>query len=267
MDVRELPLGQAVERWCEPTLVNQVKVWECQVPEYKLQESEFVRFVPPPAHSWLNNRLWIQDTDTRRWSVAWTDLTNDLRRRIKVGEIFLRGVQTQPERRIVEEQIPASWAIDMEFDFRKEAATVDAYRYTGVICSLDPPPAGNRSVDATDPVVARLRSNGVSSLSDDEILGLLEEHARRVVDGPDAKLIAPGKISLMPIIRRKLIARADEGAIMASKGAECRYLAHWIAEKVTHFATPKEGTISKMLGKDYEVEKARSNAEIQKSNI
>ncbi|WP_431266967.1 hypothetical protein [Dankookia sp. P2] len=41
------------------------------------------------------------------------------------------------------------------------------------------------------------------------MLALLETHAERVIRSPDAKLIAPGKISLMPLVRGKMRHRAE----------------------------------------------------------
>ena len=172
--------------------------------------------------------------------------------------------------------IPQAWASDAKIDVPRGVVDVVGHRYVSVRATRAPlpvDPSPEMLAAALDKHEARpaqrqpITAENVTELSDDEVLLLLEEHGERVVRSPDAKLIAPGKISLMPIVRRKMIARADAGDIMTTKGAECRYLARWIAEKVRHFATPTEGTISKMLGKDYEVEKARSNAEIQKLNI
>ncbi len=88
---------------------------------------------------------------------------------------------------------------------------------------------------------------------------MLEDHARRVVEGPDAKLIAPGKISLMPIIKRKMLYRAEQGETRETLAAECRELADWIATKVPSHQVPAADTIENVLRNDYRPLKPRSN--------
>ncbi|WP_431285591.1 hypothetical protein ACQW02_12645 [Humitalea sp. 24SJ18S-53] len=102
----------------------------------------------------------------------------------------------------------------------------------------------------------------VDLLSDDEVLVLLENHAMRVIHG-DAKLMPPGKISLMPIVAGKLRHRAEANALLDTLAAESLWLTTWIESKIQLHQTPSQGTISKVLGSEYKALKARSNAAIQ----
>jgi hypothetical protein len=112
---------------------------------------------------------------------------------------------------------------------------------------------------------AEITAANVRDLTDNEVLVLLEDHARRVIEGPDAPLIAPGKISLLPIIRGKMQHRAERGELLPTLSAESRWLADWIASKLAWHQLPTSLTIGRALGGEYAVLKTRSNAAITRS--
>ena len=91
----------------------------------------------------------------------------------------------------------------------------------------------------------------VEELTTDQITELIEEHARRVVAEPNATLMPPGKVSLIPLLRMKMRDRAARKEIDPNLGAEASWLAAWIAGKAKHWDTPKAGTIEKSLRRAY----------------
>ena len=276
-----LALVDAVLRWTDPALLRAVQAAERSYIPHHLHE--FYRMTKGFRFQILADAE-VREPDREGWMggpsyevliAAWNGLESNFRQCVST-DVYLSGVQMAPSPETVPKPIPQAWASDAKFDLKRGVIEVAGRRYASVRVSRNPPLTETCQEAAAAALVRReagpasrqpITADNIAELSDDEILLLLEEHAKRVISSPGAKLIAPGKITLIPIIRRKLVARADAGDIMTTKGAECRYLARWIAEKVEHFATPKEGTISKMLGKDYELEKARANAAIQKSNI
>ena len=108
-----------------------------------------------------------------------------------------------------------------------------------------------------------LRPEDVPALSDDTILALLEEHARRVVEGPDAKFVAPGKVSVMPLVKRKMEYRAGKGELLPDLAGEAAWLEAWIKESAPSHHTPTAGAIENSLRAVYRGLAPRSKAMIQ----
>jgi hypothetical protein len=179
------------------------------------------------------------------------------------SEFHLRGTQTKPVRLPAPQLIPGVLAADCQFDFDSNTVTVDEQRFVSVVASRTPflnaPSAAEQAARSSSPIT----SETIRAFTDDEVMLLLEDHARRVIAGPDSKLIAPGKISLLPIVAGKLRHRAENGELLDTTAAETRWLAEWIASKVTLHQVPTAGTIAKVLGSEYKQLKARSKAAIQ----
>jgi hypothetical protein len=187
-------------------------------------------------------------------------LLQDFRSRLIRNEVKLAGVQTAPERLTMPTAIPGSWAADFRFDFEAGIIHCDEHRWVAVTASLGSSKAeevgAEQSSQPPEPVV--IRADQVAILDDETILALLEEHARRVVEGPDAKLIAPGKISLMPIIQRKMRQRAEQKELLATLASEAAWLAEWIKTRASSHQVPTEGAIKNALRKDYSLLSAQS---------
>ncbi len=277
-----LPLKDAVLRWCDPALVAAVRDAERARLNHEL-DLFYLRFgnrwrrlttrneaAKPTGTSWMAG-----GTDYSELTAAWQALAASFQSTVAHG-FLVHGTQTKPTLSSEPETIPAAWLSDAELEIGRSAIAIGNFRFANVtvlrapaipIGAADDGTESHRAhamMPATPGGIPPITAENYRDLSDDEVLLLLEEHARRVIRSPDAKLIAPGKISLMPIIKHKMIARADDGDILTSLAAESRFLAQWIADKVSHHQTPTEGTISKVLGKDYAIEKARSNAAFQK---
>jgi hypothetical protein len=278
-----LPLRQAILTWCKPDLVAAVRREEVRLTEHEHAGLDLPllcdvsELAVPHRDGWMAGHA--SHTALRG---AWDRLFNDLRRKVEGGELFLEGVRLAPEHATTPEEISSSWAADMKFDLDRNTVQVGQARFGAITVSTRPSPWQTavetpfaQSLAAPAPSRAarvanrdapeRLTVDQVASLSDDVILVLLEEHARRVIDTPDAKLIAPGKISLMPIIRRKMLKRANDGELLSTLAAEGLFLAEWIAGKVEHHQVPSQNTITKVLGREYGAARARSNDAIRRS--
>lgn len=197
---------------------------------------------------------------------AWTGLLLDFRRRVERGQVHLYGVQTKPDRQLEAAAIPGQWAADFAFDVLAGTIEFGEHRYVSVRASLTPSDLAGASRNAEAPagtagsIEHELRVEEIADLSDEVVLALLEEHARRVVEGPDAKLIPPGKISLMPILRRRMLHRAERGETRESLAAEAAELREWIAARVPSHQVPSANAIANALRNDYRPIRPRSNA-------
>lgn len=261
-------MTEALKQWCDPQLISRVETEERSYSVHEMNSTSYFQLTPQSQRQAMPRHSWKVGADFSDLGAAWRDLKRDFRERILRGQIFLEGVQTKPERRTRPEPIPSAWAGDFQFDFAAQAISVEGLRFGAVTCSLDPPLemasdepiAGTQA--AAQPIDAALMPEDVPGLSDEAILALLEEHARRVIAGPDAPLIAPGRISLLPIIRRKMEYRAAHGQLESKLAEEADVLASWIASKVEHHQVPTAPTIAKVLGKAYAVLRTRSKADI-----
>ena len=195
---------------------------------------------------------------------AWTSLLLDLQLRIERGDLNISGVQTEPELKDIREKIPNQWAMDFRIQPLQSVVVLKQFRYVNVL--IRPSEMTDRSIaSGTFPAVRTIDAESAADLNDETLLALLEEHARRVIASPHARLIQPGKISLLPIVRGKMRHRSRNGELLPTLGAECRWLAGWIAEKVNFHQVPTASTIGKVLGPEYWQLKPRSKTAIQNS--
>ncbi len=140
-----LTLAEALQQWCDARLVLQVMEWE---PKCTASEVDSLRRIH------LTNRGFRRDATLTnvttnphmRLRAAWSDLEQDLCRRIEQGLIHLRGVRIAPDKRTDPEIIPGVWAAAFRFDFSRGMITIGDIRFSAVACSLDPwEPEASRS--------------------------------------------------------------------------------------------------------------------------
>jgi hypothetical protein len=199
---------------------------------------------------YIDQDEWIHAA--RELKHAWTFLIEDFQSRIQNGEIFLTGVQIYPDPQELRRPIPGCWASEFAFDFFKHMVNIGSrFRYVAVRGSTVPPAPCVPSPDV------EVTPEMVRGLSDDTILELLEEHAKRVVEN-DAKLIAPGKISLIPILRRKMLRRAATKDLEPTLAAEMNSLAAWISSKIKSHPVPTTKSLENALRRDYRACKTQS---------
>jgi hypothetical protein len=197
---------------------------------------------------------------------TWACLIEDFQRRIRVGEIYLSGVQVAPERQETIGPIPGVWAVDLEFDFFRDVVTIGmTRRYVAVTASRSAPVSAPQAEPLAAPKVT-CTPDIVPELDDETILALLEENAKRVIADPTAKLHPPGRLSVMPLIQGKMRHRAAHGELLSGIGAESKWLHKWASSRISLHSVPSAPTVERVLGKEYEVLQARSKPDIQKSN-
>jgi hypothetical protein len=178
----------------------------------------------------------------------------DMRPLIEDGRFHLRGVQTTPDARTFSEILPSVWAADFEMNLDTNAVEFHGRRFVRVRAF-----AGAASAHDVPKAATALRPEDVPQLSDEAILTLLEEHAKRVVEN-DTPMFPPGKISLMPIIRRKMEYRAKAGELESKLASEAAFLFQWIMDRLPSHQTPTAATIENSLRNNYAALKARSTA-------
>ena len=265
----ELPLRirEAVLRFCSGSKIEEVKKYEAYFTSAELEKFGYpdlsgTQRPDEPKH--FDSR---QMENRRRLNEAWDRVFLDFRARLERGEMVITGVKMHPRPATEHVVIPGQWATDFAFDALKSTVTLWSVRYLNVL-------VGEKGWFASDtalgpePVVADfisdrlppITSENLRDLTDDEVLLLLEEHARRVAEGPDAKLIAPGKISLMPIIHRRLRYRASLDQLEPKVTWEAAVLEAWIASRVQSHQTPTKDSIANSISKSYAALKAQSKA-------
>lgn len=255
---RRLPLSEALASWCDSRILFEIRRREYYFSPAELRRLEHPNLGAAGEGSDSGRNPISRDHNLRReLEELWKDLEKDFKDRIRRGEVYLQGVQTYPELRSTPEHVPSAWASDMRFKFSDDVLNVHRYRFISVVCSLDPPTeveSGQHQETATpSSATARLviRAEDVPSLDDETILALLEENHRRVVENDSETLFPPVKVSLMPLLRRKMRHRAKTGQIHGTLAAEAAELAAWIGTKLSSHHLPTPGTIENGLRKDY----------------
>ncbi|MFC7478426.1 hypothetical protein ACFQS7_29155 [Dankookia sp. GCM10030260] len=252
---RRLPLWDALVTWCDPKILCEIRRNEGFFSRAELRSFDYPTLGTAGNGGGKLSRSAFSSA-SEQLGRLWADLARDMIRRIERGEVYLQGVQMQPERRTEREPIPSTWAADFNFDLKAGTLTIAGSRYVALTCSLDQAEASCATQPRAEPSLITpsqriIRPEDVADLDDETILVLLEEHARRVVEGPDAKLIAPGKVSLMPLIKRKMEHRAATGKLLPDLTGEAKWLADWIAEKAPSHHCPTAGSIENSLRSRY----------------
>jgi hypothetical protein len=262
---RRLKLREAVIAWCDQDLISAIRAEEGPSTVQNLARMKWpclswVEFPRQPSHEQGGMDFVTLDG-------LWHLLTADFIRRMEDGEFYLTGVQQAPELMTSEQPIPGVWASACQFDFKSSVITVNGMRFGSVTASrTTPAPTPRLGPEQGVPNTAPpsiVTAEMVSSLSDEVILELLEQHADRVLRSPDAQLIEPGRISLLPIIKRKLLMRAEQGDTRETWKAEAQWLASWIESKVRSHHVPVASTIERSLRGYYSPPNRRSKPDFQ----
>lgn len=258
-----LTLLEALNKWCDPEAILGVVRAEMLFSDGELRTLSAPILITSELRGDGRSRLLPQTgdrfTDLR---IAWADLIRDFKHRIEHEEMYLDGLEPTKDMGNEREALRGALATDFDFDFLDNTVTYRGRRFLAVTASRTPSAWApleiglpTRRVDA--------RPYKASDLTDEQILELLEEHAKRVLAGPDAKLIAPGRISLMPLVAGKMRDRAAAGEMANKISHEAEWLAKWVKSKVTLHQVPSASAIERSLGKAYTGLKAASKAGIR----
>jgi hypothetical protein len=263
-DPNPITLRVALLRWSDPVLIEAVRQAEAPFASDSLMAHGRFDLGGGASRTSPDDDEDDDEDDAeharRRLSAAWERLRQDFRDRIQRGEIHLQGVQTAPERQSHPAPLNGLWAAEFSFDFpagRIVVGPTHPLRYAAVVASRTPFTSSD-AVPQPSEAALSITPATVASLDDETILALLEEHAARVIATEDAKLIAPGKISLMPIIRRKMLHRAEQGEICLTLADEAKALAAWIETKVMSHQVPTVGRIENVLRGEYRLLRPQS---------
>lgn len=262
-EVEHLSMLQAVIRWCDQRRVARVRDEERERTAFELHQFAMPKLTHESEWSQPSSMSWAAETNFLLLTAAWDELLRDFRARIEQGELYLEGVLSSDDPHTEPEAIPNRWAAELTFDLGANVVERNAAKYLAVTVSKTPSPW--TAVQHPGPAAARtpsqhpLTGEAMRALTDDEVLDLLEENARRVVEH-DARLLKPGRIVLTPIIHRKMVHRASTGMLEEQLTDEAAFLARWIADRLPSHHTPQAGTIENTLRKQYAALKARSKA-------
>jgi hypothetical protein len=253
----DISLREAIISWCDETTVNQLLKAETYFTAIELRGMGRYHF---GAAQGLIAKGNVIDYSAAHKALkhAWENLLENFRRCIQLGQIYLRGAQTRPERQDLLSPIPNVWAQDFKFDFYKDEVTIGLkYRYIGVIASRFPPADKLPHPGGSNLAAATVTPEMVAALSDEMILALLEEYARRVVKN-DAKLTVQAKISFVPIVRQKMRYRTSKAELKDTLQAEMSWLVAWLTERVPSHQVPTPKSLANALRNDYASCKAQS---------
>jgi hypothetical protein len=200
--------------------------------------------------------------DLKALDGLWRAALRNLQEQLEDGRLYLEGTEVTGDLLAVATPIPGTCGAEFEFDIQQNAMTFRDKRFVRLAVSNRP---SNQSQAAGRPSKPIPQPRNIESLSSDDVLSLLEAHAEWVKKGPDATLIAPGKVSILPLTRSKMRDRASCGELLPTLREEAEWLAAWAKSKAPSHQTPTAKTISKMLGSDYRALKPRSNGATQKN--
>lgn len=261
MDTHVITLKEALLRWTDPTLIEKVRVHEAGFTAHAMTAVKHLpRFCTDEELATPSNDSWMSGRPNFKLLLAAHEqLERDFRDRVVRGEFHLRGVLTRPALTTGLRNIPGAWISEGHLDFIANCFSIADQRFVAVVASRDyrEDLAAELSANHQSPLptdgrtVPPITDANIRSLSDDEVLLLLEDHARRVVESPDARLIAPGRISLMPILRRKMRHRHEHNESRETLAAEAQALADWIATKVPSHQVPTPDSIKNGLRSYY----------------
>lgn len=250
-----LGLIDAVRRWADSALIEKVIQHESACSEFEIASWIGPRLVGydalrrPTADDWMAGGM-----DFRRLDAAWRNLDHQFKSQIECGSLKISGIPVKDGGVGAREPIDGALAMSLRFDYRTNETTLSGRKFISL--RVNDRLTGDSASSELPPGRWRLRVQDVADLDDDVILALLEEHADRVVASKDPHFIVPAKVSLMPLIVRKMEARQRAGELAPTLGGEASALERWIATAVRGYQTPKAASISNHISKIYGALKA-----------
>ncbi len=258
-----LTMVEALVEWCDPHLVEAVRIEERRYtatelaiwPEPKLSPQDQWR--RPTGQNWM-----IGETRYSLLRLAWQTLVQDFRNRIEAGAMYLEGVEVTDEYDAEAQALRGAFAAEFKFAFSLNTLRLGKKRYAAITVSRAPSLWAD--IEASGKGAAKKPTpEQIPHFTDKFILSLLEEHAKRVVESDQPNMFPPGKISLIPIVRRKMEFRAKQNQLASTHTAEAAVLASWIKSALPSHHTPAAGTIRKVTVTLYEELVARSKRAIK----
>ena len=260
-----LDLLGALQTWCDQPLVGAVRHAEMlhSVAALALRkEPSLSDWMERPWSSW--NSFVEADRNPQGLTLGWNALERDFRRRIEREEFFLQGIEATADLAGHPQRIRGSFVSRFKFDFKMNTIACMGRLFVSIRVSQAQFPE-TPNVQPAPPSAKTLRAEDIPGLDDATVLALLEVHAERVLASNDPHLIHPSKVSLMPIIRKKMEYRHAQGEMRATLTAEAKALEVWIQLALPSYQTPKWGSIKNKMSDRYEQLRASSNRIIDRT--
>ncbi len=234
----ELRLLDAIVRWCDQDLIWRIRRKEMvfTLAERRHHELPSISREEPPAAALVEFGPQHRPRVAEQLHWLWDVAADDFKERLKARELFIRAV---PITNLVPAEsisIPVAWVPVLRVSVAEEVIGVGDQLYGDILVSDHPWPAPRfAGTDADPPPAVTLVD--VPALSDEMVLMLLEEHAERVVRN-DSRMMDPRRISLTPIILRKLEHRAQRGEMLDGVHVEAQALHAWVKARLVSFQVP-----------------------------
>ena len=258
-----LLLSEAIITWNDLALVEKAKAAERSYSKDGFPRWIAYRLVPDnELRQPTSGSRMVGEQYNSGLTEAWAALERSFRDMVARGQLFLEGVLINPTLTDYYQSIPGLWASNLKLDFLKSHITIQGRQYATVRVSRTPISI-NASIacDMGTSAPPNWAFETMGEWSDDQVLALFEEYARRVVESESARLSkAYSKVSLMPIILRKMKARFEGQENAISLKDEAIFLADWIKQKAPSFQTPAVNTVETKLRTNYQALKARSKS-------
>lgn len=196
---------------------------------------------------------------------AWDSLIGAFKFAVQHGDLVLTGVSTRLNHRPRTVIAPSDAAV-LNIDPPSGSISIglSGERFLAVhvmrngVCDAN---TGEEDAVAKRPIPpSPVTAETVSELTDDEIIVLLNEHIRRVVESRTPKMMARIKDVLQPIIEHRLDFRGKNGLLAETLNAEARELQSWIGVVANWHRVPGPTTIENNIRDRYRQLKAQSNA-------
>ena len=257
-----LTLPDAVQRWCDPSLVTIVLLAQLRCTRLELFEMGHPDLAHEDRHiEFAPNALRAAGGANPRLDSAWAVVDHDFKSRVERGELYLTGVRMKAEMDGPREAISGVLAAHSRINYLLGTVSSAQVSYANVQVSTVGP-ATDSGASELPPGKLRLQVSDVADLDDETILALLSEHIDRVVESPEPKMMARIKDVLQPIIVRRLEIRARRGELADTLNAEARALASWIGKVASWHPTPAAKTVENNIRDRYKALKPRSKAMI-----
>ena len=245
---KSLPLGEAVLAWADPEFLDWIRTVEARYTRYELASCRWPRLVSDNALRQPAGTDWMAGgSDTGPLNDAWAKLVSQLQRKIRTGHFHLTGVMTRPDLTTRPQSIPGVWASELKFDLVNDVIDFQRKRFVSVHISESAPESETEAPALLGGRLPPITLDNMRDLSDDEVLLLLEEHARRVVENSDSRLIDPQKVSFGPILLRKMRLRGERGEMNLVLAREAEELGVWLRTKIQSHSIPTRKTIENLL--------------------
>ena len=241
-------LLDAAIRWCDPVFVEAIRRAESRLTAHDMALSGFPLLSPTSALMQPSPQAWMGGgTSYVAISAAWSNLERDFRKHLEQSALFLAAVPVTAELKSQHVPIDSVWAAELKFDWNANTLFFQKQKYVSIKVSRQP----FAEVLNTDAMPRQLNPEGVHLLTDDVILALLEEHAKRVIASKDPHFIALSKVSYMPLIVRKVAARHAAGEMLDTVIGEAKALEQWIRQAAPSYQTPKAASIKNHISSEY----------------